>query len=78
VLKQSADEHAFFNSTKKCVMSRGPQSFRKRDVTKAIEAVEAAGLTIVRVEVGKDGKIIIAVGKPLSTDPLEQHGEIIL
>jgi hypothetical protein len=45
-------------------MSRGPQTFRKRDVTKAIEAVSAAGLTIVRVEVDKSGKIVIVLGKP--------------
>jgi hypothetical protein len=40
-------------------MSRGPQTFRQRDVTKAVKAVVAAGVEVVRVEVDKAGKIIV-------------------
>jgi hypothetical protein len=40
-------------------MARGPATFRQRDVTAAVKAVVAAGCAVVRVEVGKDGKIVI-------------------
>lgn len=59
-------------------MSRGPQSFRKRDITKAVEAVKAAGISIAQVEVDKDGKIVVVAGKPLSTDPFDKDEEIVL
>ena len=40
-------------------MSRGPCTFRKRDLTTAVNAVRDAGCTVCRVEVHKDGKIVI-------------------
>jgi hypothetical protein len=40
-------------------MSYARVSFRQRDLTRAIKAVEAAGLSIARAEVDKDGKIVI-------------------
>jgi hypothetical protein len=40
-------------------MSRGPQTFRQRDIAAAIKAVIAAGREVARVEVGKDGRIIV-------------------
>jgi hypothetical protein len=45
-------------------MSRGPQTFRQRDVTKALKAVVAAGMPVVKVEVDKAGKIVVVVGDP--------------
>jgi hypothetical protein len=45
-------------------MSRGPATFRQRDVAAAIRAAKAAGCQVARVEIGKDGKIIIVTGKP--------------
>jgi hypothetical protein len=45
-------------------MSHGPQRFWKRDVIRAVRAVQAAGMTIARVEVDKDGKIIVVAGEP--------------
>jgi hypothetical protein len=48
-------------------MSRAPHSFKQRDVTRAIKAVEAAGLSIARAEVDKDGKIVIIPGQPERT-----------
>ena len=44
-------------------MSRGQQTFKQRDVTKAIKATVKAGIAINRVEIDKDGKIIIVPAK---------------
>jgi hypothetical protein len=38
---------------------RRPSIFKKTDVTRATRAVLDAGLEIARVEVGKDGSIIV-------------------
>jgi hypothetical protein len=40
-------------------MSRGQQTFKQSDVTKAIRATVKAGIAVNRVEIDKDGKIII-------------------
>jgi hypothetical protein len=42
---------------------RRPSIFKKTDVTRATKAVLAAGLEIDRVEVAKDGSIIVIPGK---------------
>jgi hypothetical protein len=44
-------------------MSRGAQSFKQGDVTKAIKGVVNAGFKIGRVEIG-GGKIIVFAGGP--------------
>jgi hypothetical protein len=44
-------------------MSRGAQSFRQGDVTKAIKAVVKAGVKDWRLEIG-DGKIIVVASQP--------------
>ena len=40
-------------------MSRGQQTFKQRDVTKALKAAVKAGIAIERFEIDKNGKIII-------------------
>ena len=45
-------------------MARGPLTFRQRDLTAAVKAMRAAGCEVARVEVGRDGKIIVVTGKP--------------
>ena len=45
-------------------MARGQSTFRQRDLTAAVKAVVAAGCEVVRVEVDKDGKIVVVTGKP--------------
>jgi hypothetical protein len=40
-------------------MSRGPQSFKSGDVTRAIKAAEKAGLKVQRAEVRRDGSILL-------------------
>jgi hypothetical protein len=44
-------------------MPRRPCLFKERDVTRAAKAVLAAGLEIARVEIAKDGGIIVVPGK---------------
>lgn len=46
---------------------RRPCLFKKRDVTRATKAVRAAGLEIARVEINKDGVIVVVPGKPEET-----------
>jgi hypothetical protein len=43
---------------------RGPCRFRQRDLTAAVKAVVAAGLEVTRIEVSKDGKMVVVPGKP--------------
>jgi hypothetical protein len=40
-------------------MSRARPTFRKRDVTAAVQALKAAGVDVQRVEIDKDGTIKI-------------------
>ena len=44
-------------------MARGGCTFKKRDVTAAVQAVVAAGVEVARVEVDKDGKIVLIASK---------------
>ena len=45
-------------------MARGPCTFRQHDVTRALRATVAAGIEVQRIEINKDGKIIVVTGKP--------------
>ena len=40
-------------------MARAPSTFRQGDITRAVKAVRCAGVEIARVEIAKDGKIVI-------------------
>jgi hypothetical protein len=40
-------------------MTRGPSIFRQQDITKAIKGATKAGINIARIEVAKDGRIVI-------------------
>jgi hypothetical protein len=48
-------------------MARAASNFRQQDVTRAVKAVTAAGVHIVRVEIDKAGKISIITGN--AADP---------
>jgi len=50
-------------------VSRGPTTFRQRDVAAAIKAAKLAGCEVERVEITKDGKIVIVTSKGTSTVP---------
>jgi hypothetical protein len=65
-------------------MARAPSTFRQSDITKAIRAARKAGVENVRVEIAKDGRIVIVTGgaQPVQDDldrELEQfrarHGQ---
>ena len=43
-------------------MTRAPATFRQSDITKAIRAARKAGVENVRVEIAKDGRIVIVTG----------------
>lgn len=51
-------------------MARGPSTFRQRDLTAAIRAVKAAGVGVARVEVDRDGRIVIVPGAPSPASPV--------
>jgi hypothetical protein len=59
------------------ILMRRPSIFKKTDVTRATKAVLAAGLEIARVEVAKDGSIILVPGKSSETinDSCEERNE---
>ena len=44
-------------------MARGPCTFRQHDVTRALRATVAAGIEVQRIEIDKDGKIVVVTGK---------------
>jgi hypothetical protein len=55
-------------------MSRAPSAFRQKDVTRAVKAVAAAGVSIARVEIDKTGKItIIAAAAVKPENDLDQE-----
>src|SRR5262252_8656396 len=51
-------------------MARAPSTFRQQDVTRAVNAVTAAGVHIARIEIDKAGKIII-----IAADAADRHGK---
>jgi hypothetical protein len=55
-------------------MTRAPSSFKKRDVTKAVEAVTAGGVRIARVEIDKSGRIIV-IAAGATEEPETERGD---
>jgi hypothetical protein len=43
-------------------MTRRPCTFKQQDITRAVRAVVAAGQHIKRVEIDKEGRIVILTG----------------
>ena len=58
-------------------MSRGQQTFRQSDITKALRATVKAGFAVQRIEIDKNGKIVVVTGTPQDADgakPEETNG----
>jgi len=45
-------------------VSRSPATFKQRDVKAAIKAAVDAGVSVARIELDREGRIIIIAGKP--------------
>ena len=43
-------------------MSRGAQTFRQADLTKALKGAVAAGINVNRVEIDRAGKTVVVAG----------------
>jgi hypothetical protein len=53
---------------------RRPSIFKKTDVTRATKAVLAAGLEVARIEIGRDGAIVVVPGRPAVSPRDEADG----
>jgi hypothetical protein len=54
---------------------RRPSIFKKTDVTRAAKAILAAGIDIARVEISRDGVIVVVPGKPSEAATTAQTNE---
>jgi hypothetical protein len=52
---------------------RGPANFRQGDITRAIKATLKAGVALARIEIGRDGKIILVTGAEAAPDDLDRE-----
>ena len=53
-------------------MSRSPQTFKQRDITRALKGAMASGRDVERAEIDKSGRIIIVFCKP--GEPMSHDG----
>lgn len=56
-------------------MSRGQQTFKQNDVTRALKATVKAGIAVERLEIDKDGKIVVVIGRPENAANGEKLGK---
>jgi hypothetical protein len=56
-------------------MARAPLTFRQRDLVRLLKGTKAAGLPISKVEIDRDGKIVVIIGK---SDAPHDTSEIVL
>lgn len=57
-------------------MARRPVAFRQRDLVRALKGVKAAGDEVAQIEIDKQGKIVLVIGKPDVS--LDANKEIVL
>ena len=49
-------------------MSRRSTHFTQRDATRLVRAALAAGLSVLKIEVDRDGKLVVVTGEPGKTE----------
>lgn len=54
-------------------MARTPSIFRQQDVTRAFRAAKAAGVRVARVEIDRDGRIVIVTADELEGERREKN-----
>lgn len=52
---------------------RGKNRFHERELSRAVRALERAGKTVDRVEIGDDGRVAVIVAKPGDKQESEQN-----
>jgi hypothetical protein len=60
------------------LMARGQCTFKQSDVTKAVKAVVAAGRDVRRVEIDREGKIVLVMIEPDDAEPNRNPAKIVL
>ena len=55
-------------------MSRRSTHFTQRDATRLVRAALAAGLSVLKIEVDRDGKLVVVTGEPGKTE-VSGHNE---
>jgi hypothetical protein len=56
-------------------MARGQSTFKQSDVTKAVKAVVAAGVQVGRVEVDKEGRIVVIADRGVPAEKGREGNE---
>lgn len=56
----------------RCVtVPRSPAPFSQQTVTRALRATKAAGISVARIEIDREGKIVIVTGSPAPAQAIE-------
>jgi hypothetical protein len=50
-------------------MARGRLAFKERDLARALRAAQKSGVPMERVEIDREGRIVMFPGKPPEDDP---------
>jgi hypothetical protein len=53
---------------------RGPATFKQQDVTRALRATIAAGIDVQRIEIDRNGKIVIVTGNQPDRREMNSEG----
>jgi hypothetical protein len=58
-------------------LTRAASNFRQTDVTRALRATAAAGIAVRRIEIDRDGKIVIVTTQQTSNENSDADPTII-
>jgi hypothetical protein len=56
-------------------MARGRCTFKQQDVTRLLKATVAAGIEVQRIEIDRDGKMVVVAGKKLDQAEARRVGD---